>query len=49
MSRSFSFYVYLNINKKKQLFQMQIFSIAKINPRKITEIWSSAKINPLEN
>ena len=37
MSTSFSFFVYLNTNKKKQNFQKQIFSTAKIVRREITD------------
>ena len=55
MSRSFQlfscpdllvFSVYLNINKKKQFFQIQMLLTSKINPREITKIWPSGKINP---
>ena len=53
MSRSFIYFiyfcfVYLNTIKKKQFFQIQILSTAKINPREINKIWLSAKINPRE-
>ena len=46
MSRSFIFSVYLNTNKKKQFFPIQVLWTAKINPCETTEIWPSAKINP---
>ena len=38
MSRSFSFSIYLNTIKKIQIFQIQILSIAKINPLETTQI-----------
>ena len=46
MSKSFSFSIFLNANKKKQFLQTQIFFTTKINPREITEIWPSVKTNP---
>ena len=40
------FSAYLNTNKKKQFFQIQILLPAKIIPHENTEIWPFAKINP---